>query len=763
MRLFEWIITLSGLFLISCTAQPGDTSVHPSADMIGLLEAAAEASSSWRNPFMHDLRVAHYDSVMRFHPDIVEQQMGHYEKSLELLYAGKTEEAIRSFQELKEILPQYKRFLGSGYEEKMDMIESAIAVSYLRLGEQENCILNHTSASCIIPIAPAGQHQLKTGSEKAIEVYTDILHKRPEAYDAIWLMNIAYMTLGKYPEEVPPQWLIPPAAFESDYPLKRFEDIAPQLGLDVKALSGGSVVEDFNGDGYLDLLISSWGITDQMQYFQNNADGTFTERTAEAGLTGIVSGLNLVHTDYNNDGWADVLVLRGGWLNEHGLHPNSLLKNLGPGPDSIPRFIDVTREAGVLSFFPTQTATWNDFNKDGWVDLFIGNETNPYLTEQHYPAELYLNNQDGTFREVAQAAGIQLIAYVKGVTSGDYDNDGWPDLYVSTLEEPNYLFRNTGTDAQGIPIFEEVTEAAGIRENISTFPTWFWDYDNDGWLDIFVSGYNRGGSGSIAYDVAKEYLNLPFEADMPHLYRNRGDGTFEDVTRTAGLYTILHTMGSNFGDLDNDGYLDMYAGTGDPDFRSIVPNRMFRNAAGNFFQDVTTAGGFGNLQKGHAVSFADLDNDGDQDVYTVMGGANYGDIYQNLLFENPYSGTEAANNWLTLHLEGRQTNKMAIGTRVVVTLVEAGAERKIVRDVNSGGSFGCSPFRLELGLGKAAFADKIEIHWPVSKAIQTFHRVKAGQFLKIVEGDTALYSLQLEALHFPTGRQVAGEAAHTHH
>jgi hypothetical protein len=623
-------------------------------------------------------------------------------------------------------------------------LESLIAISYLRQGEQENCVMNHTSASCIIPIAAEGYHQLPDGSSRAIEAYTRILQRNPDALDARWLLNIAYMTLGKYPEQVPEDWLIPSEAFASEYPLKKFEDVAPHLGLANRALSGGTVIEDFNQDGYLDIMVTSWGLEDQMQYFQHDGtDGmSFTERTKEAGLTGLVSGLNMVHADYNNDGLPDVLVLRGAWLEEHGRHPNSLLRNNGPDPDGIPTFTDVTREVGLLEFMPTQTAVWSDFNNDGWVDLLIGNET-PRGKFYKFPTQLYVN-QGGikdtvTFTEVSQAAGINVTEYVKGVVAGDYDNDGWADIYVSTLEGRNFLFRNSGATEDGLPRFEDVTEEAGLLEDINTFPAWFWDYNNDGWLDIFVSGYNRGSAGSIAHQVAAEYLDLPFEADMPHLYRNNGPSesgrpTFTDVTREANLYQIMHTMGSNFGDLDNDGYLDMFLGTGDPDFRSIIPNLVFRNDQGKKFQNVTTAGGFGNLQKGHAVAFADLDHDGDQDIFVNMGGANYGDVYQNSLFENPYSNIAEANHWITLQLLGTESNRMAIGTRIRIVTTEQGQSRAIFREVNSGGSFGGNTLRQEIGLGSSSMVDTLQISWPASGTIQTLTNVEANQFLTITEG-----------------------------
>lgn len=764
MKWFAKLILLCGIVFTGCGKAQKDTT--SSTFMVQLLEKVADRNHTYRNPYMHEIRVAFYDSLWRQTSEAEKKLDYHYKKSIELLNAGKSVEAATSFVDLYDELLHYQDDFPDQVKSLLKELESLIAICYLRQGEQENCLVNHTSASCIIPIAAAGYHQLEEGSSKAIEAYTRILEKDDKALDARWLLNIAYMTLGEYPEQVPEKWLIPPAKFVSEYPLKKFKDIAPQLGLATKALSGGVVVEDFNGDGYLDIMVTSWGLRDQMQYFQNNGDGqnappTFSEKTEAAGLLGFVSGLNMVHTDYNNDGYPDVLVLRGAWLEEHGRHPNSLLRNNGPGPDGIPTFTDVTREAGLLEFMPTQTATWSDFNNDGWVDLFIGNET-PLDKFYKFPTQLYINHA-GTFTEVAQTAGVRITEYVKGVTSGDYDNDGWDDLYISTLEGRNFLFRNLGPDQDSIPRFRDVTEEAGLLEDIKTFPTWFWDYNNDGWLDIFVSGYNRGTAGYIAYQVAAEYLGLPFEADMPRLYRNNGSGqngysrnghsrngypTFTDVTQEVNLHKIMHTMGSNFGDLDNDGYLDMYLGTGDPDFRSIIPNLVFRNANGVSFQDVTTSGGFGNLQKGHAVAFADLNNDGDQDIFINMGGANYGDVYQNALLENPYNDMDDANHWITLLLEGRKSNRMAIGARIKIVITENGEKRYIFREVNSGGSFGGNPFRREIGLGKSKKIDMLEITWPVSGKVQKFTNIPANQFIKIIEGNDQIGNLPVEPFNF---------------
>ena len=210
-----------------------------------------------------------------------------------------------------------------------------------------------------------------------------------------------------------------------------------------------------------------------------------------------------------------------------------------------------------------------------------------------------------------------------------------------------------------------------------------------------------------------------------------GDGTFSDVAAATGLADIILAMGANFGDLDNDGFLDCYVGTGNPDLRSLLPNRMLRNDRGRAFQDVTTAGGFGHIQKGHGISFADLDHDGDQDIYVVMGGAYSGDVYQNILFENPGHG----NHWLTLQLEGTASNRDAIGARIRIRVVENGMPRDIYATVGTGGSFGSSSLQQEMGLGRAEVAAEIAITWPATGQIQTFSDIAADQVLQIREGN----------------------------
>ncbi len=665
-----------------------------------------------------------------------------------LLGDGEPEEALREIASFERLLKD------SGMDPKREELSKIMllqAICHLRIGEQNNCLTNHNADSCLLPIRGGGVHTDPRGSRGAITVLEQLLDEDPSPY-AAWLLNIAYMTLGEYPDRVPAAWRVPPEVFASDYDIKRFPDVAGLLGLDVDDQSGGVVMDDFDNDGFLDLMVSASGLDSQLRYFHNNGDGTFTDLTDAAGLTGLTGGLNLIQGDFNNDGFVDILVLRGGWLGKDGRYPNSLLRNNGDNT-----FTDVTEEAGLLSLHPTQTAVWFDYNGDGWLDLFIGNETVPD-TGATDPCELYRNNGDGTFTDVAEEDGVAIQAWVKGVVSGDYNNDGRPDLYLSVFGGPNILLRNDGP-AGGDPSpkarwkFTDVAATAGVTEPIRSFSCWFFDYDNDGWLDLYVGGYLINNAG----DILTDYLGIPNPAvEYPRLYHNNHDGTFTDVTSAAGLHKVLEGMGANFGDLDNDGWLDFYVGTGDPALGTLIPNRMFRNDAGRRFQDVTTSGGFGQLQKGHGIAFGDLNNDGDQDVYSVVGGALVGDHYFNQLFANPGHG----NHWLKLKLEGGRSNRSALGARIRVIARGAAGEREIDRVVGSGGSFGASPLRQEIGLGPCAEIVRVEIFWPATGQTQVIRGLAADRCYSVREGDAVAREVVLRSFPWPAGTPAPG---HHHH
>ena len=333
---------------------------------------------------------------------------------------------------------------------------------------------------------------------------------------------------------------------------------------------------------------------------------------------------------------------------------------------------------------------------------------------------------------------MENFRFTKGASFGDYDNDGDPDLYLSNLREPNRLYQNNGDKT-----FTDVAEKLGVTQPSASFPTWFFDFDNDGNLDLFVAGY----TGQID-NLVGHYTGIGSEHEPSCLYQGDGKGGFKNVTRKQGLDVPMLPMGANFGDLNNDGFLDFYLGTGDPEYESLTPNLMFLNQGGTGFEDITMGGGFGHLQKGHGIAFADLDNDGDAEVFEQMGGAFLGDRFGNILFENPGFN----NNWLAIQLIGTQSNRAAIGARIEVNFSEAGKARSVWRTVNSGGSFGANPLRQTIGIGQADQIDEIRIHWPRTGKTQTFKGVQMNRMYRLLEGENELEPISVPAIRLGDSR-----------
>ncbi len=665
-------------------------------------------------------------------PDRMDTEMKHAE---ELINAGDTEKAVQAY---KSMIEKVDKSGGVKKKGRLILLKRKLAVCYLRRGEEDNCLLNHTAESCIIPIAPGGQHKIRGGSEKAIVLLEEVLQSIPYDKPTQYLLNIAYMTLGGYPADVPPEYLISPDYFESSANFPKFVDIAMNVGVADMGLLGGTCIDDFNNDGYLDIIASSWGFNDQIKYFENNKKGGFDDKTKHTGLKGVCGGINLRHADYNNDGHTDFIILRGAWLFGQGNIPNSLIRNNGDGT-----FTDVTVEAGLFSAYPTQTAEWSDFNLDGWLDLFIANESND---RDPAPCELFVSNRDGTFTNRTVEAGINLFGFFKGVACGDLDNDGYAELYVSALGADNVLLVNT---SQGDQVsFRAFSTEVGLSEPQMSFPTWIFDFNNDGFEDIFVSAYG----GISAIQLMMEGLDLKSHVFRPLLYKNNGDGTFTEVSEQMGLNEPAMTMGCNYGDLDNDGYLDFYLATGEPNLYSIVPNRMYRNVNGQKYEDVTYTGGFGHIQKGHAVGFGDLDMDGDQDIYAVMGGAFEGDVYQNILYENTLG---SKNNWVSILLHGTTSNRSAIGTKISIVIEENGRQRTIYHTVGNGASFGGNSLVAEIGLGQADKILSLNFIWPNrQRSTMTAENLPVNVHLEITEGGNQIINRKLEHIPFSKVEQV---------
>ncbi len=643
--------------------------------MVTLLEEVRQRIPPSRNPFLSIPKAESLERQIATNRNTAERVPLHFSLGIHRLQAGQNERALEAFAEVDRLL---QASTPPATRENVVNLRLNQALAHFRQGELRNCLSNSASESCLLPIEGHGRHAWKDGSKAALEILTQLTKENPDNLTARWFLNIVAMTLGDHPQGVPPAAVIPVTTFASSHDPGRFVNLAGPMGLAVEGLSGGVAIEDFDGDGLLDVVMSSIGLSDSLRYLRNNGDGTFVDRSAHAGFPGLTGGLHVVSTDYNNDGHIDLHMLRGGWMREGGVYPDSLLRNRGDGT-----FEDVTVAAGLLSFHPDQTAVWFDFDGDGWLDVFVGNEMADRIGR--HPCELFRNNRDGTFTEMAVGAGVQ---------------------------DPEF-----------------------------SFPTWFFDFDQDGNEDLFVAGYRIRQVG----DVAADYLGLPNTGERSHLFRNRGNGTFEDVSRPMGLDHVLPAMGSNHGDLDNDGWPDFYLGTGDPDLLTLIPNRMFWNRGGKRFEDVTTSGGFGHLQKGHSVSFADLDNDGDQDVYIDLGGAFEGDLARNALFANPGHG----NHWAKLRLEGTRANRPGIGARLTLKVRGPSGERTLHRTVGTGGSFGCNPLRQEIGLGDARTILSMRIEWPGSGTVQTFEDLEPDRFYRLRETHPVVERIPLRTFSLP--------------
>ena len=663
--------------------------------------------------------------------DPLELAYTRYTLALLLNSEGHSDEAIAEAEEAYQgAMASHSEKLAGHQEQLAGSLEEAIGGAYLHRAMMATRVSTPIDESRLFPSHPGAPHFNPADVQKAIEYLTKALRRDPSNLEIEYLLNLSYMTQGTYPAAVPKEFLIPPAVFASKDDVGRFLDVAPAAGLNLLGTSGGAIADDFDNDGLLDLVTSQIDDCGPPQFYHNNGDGTFSNRTKQAGLSDQTGGLNIIQADYNNDGCMDFLILRGGWE-----YPRrrSLMRNNCDGT-----FTDVTAQAGLLEpIRSSQTAVWADINNDGLLDLFIANESSP--------SQLFLNEGDGTFVDISHQAGIDKIAFSKGVVSADYDNDGYPDFFVSNFNGPNFLYHNNGDLT-----FTEVAAQAGVQAPWMSFPAWFFDYDNDGLPDLFVASYYFSME-----EVVRSYMGLPRRGETLKLYKNKGDGTFQDVTAETNLDHIYTPMGSNFGDVDNDGFLDIYLGNGDPSFLSVVPNVLLRNQGGKRFVDISASSGTGAIAKGHGTAFADFGNNGNQDILIVMGGPTVGDHFQTRLFRNPGNH---GNEWITLKLVGVKSNRCAIGARITVTVTNAGGVRRnICRTVGSGGSFGASPLEQHIGLGPSAKIENIEIWWPASKSRQNFTNVPTNQFLEIKEFAGAYTKLVRKSF------EVGGAAARVAH
>ncbi len=529
-----------------------------------------------------------------------------------------------------------------------------------------------------------------------------------------WLLRTAVERLKGPPPPMPEALQFPvdePAIDAAHPPLLAFEDIAAKLGIHYLHGNGTEAWGDIDGDGKLDVIVSGSGTF--IRAFHNGGE-KFTDVTDQLGLHEVPAGYSLNLVDYDNDGWLDLFISYNGW---NGPMPDRLFHN------EHGHFVDVSKKSGLDDPGSGFVSVWGDLDNDGWLDMVIANGV---LKDGSVP-QIYRNNHDGTFTNVTKAAGInEPPGYgAIGVALGDYDKDGRVDILINGLDPaPNRLYHNDGNWH-----FSEVAKKAGVYQGPHNgFVCFFVDYNNDGWPDILttslapwdatVEGLRKGYAPANARAVNK---------DSNRLFRNNRDGTFSDVTYDAKLYYPMGTMGAGVADIDNDGYIDFYFGTGDPQMSRLEPNRFFRNNGNGTFSDLTRYVGFARPgNKGHGVAFVDLNGTGALDVFAQLGGHYPGDQAYDAMYHNLKA---SQNNWLEVDLQGVKSNRYAVGAQLTV---KAG-ELIVYREVKGGEGFGSTnPYRQHFGLGKAAKIDSLEIRWP-SGARQSFRDVAPDQIIAVRE------------------------------
>jgi enediyne biosynthesis protein E4 len=561
-------------------------------------------------------------------------------------------------------------------------------------------------------------------------------------------INVAAAAAFSQQGVVPHKGAVVPRGKRSGLPYNaHFTEVARSAGINRPVLYGsnnsknyilesigcGCAFFDYDSDGWIDILVlggsdfanQNTGVSNRL--YHNNRDGTFRDVTMEAGLTKAGWACGVCVGDYNNDGFDDLFMTYWG--------QNALYRNNGNGT-----FTDVTREAGLLSTSARYGSgcTFVDYNRDGHLDLFVSNYVGfeygktprpgeqPYCFFLNMPVNcgprglpfgrhsLYRNNGDGTFADVSDAAGVSAARTSYGLTAvaADFDNDGWPDIYVACDSSPSLLFMNNHDGT-----FREEGGVRGVA------------YSNDGQEQAGMGLAVGDASGTGSLDIFK----TNFAGDLPILYRNLGNALFEDATRESGLAVDNRFVcwGTGLEDFDSDGWPDIAIATGHiypelehryPDSPYKSPLLLYRNLGHGRFEELSDQAGSAILEphSSRGMAFGDFDNDGDVDVLVV----NLGEPPS--LFRNH---AEGKNHWIKIRLEGTVSNRSAIGARLEVTA----NGMKQIKEVQSQSSFvSCNDFRLHFGLAGALTAD-IAVRWPNGKR-QSLNGLKADQLYTIKEG-----------------------------
>ena len=610
--------------------------------------------------------------------------LAQYEEEQHPLLAGRFEEALRT------LIPVMK--------ERPGVVPYTIASIYLRMERHDEGI----------PFA----------LQACRDVPGDIKYR--------WMLRALTLHAGRPEATIPEQFRLKvPQGARSGF---RLQDVTQSSGAGRLALGRGASWGDFDNDGREDILVGAERAP--FCLFRNLGDGSFTDVAAQMGLRDPV-GLGCYASqfiDYDNDGFQDVFFTSNGWGGGGRLF---LFHN-----ESGSQFRDVTESAGLGGPLNAFGASWADFDNDGHVDLAVA--TGIIDPEGGDRLRLYHNEGNGVFREVGQQAGLIQKARWISVAWGDYDGDGRQDLLATSFDKGPFLFRNLGEGR-----FEDVSVKTGIRTNTQAYTPEFFDYDNDGNLDLFVSTY-PGGDVEV-----KDMINAKLSgASVPPsqeqlLFHNNGDGTFTRVSRDAGIAGWYGGMSSQVGDFDNDGFDEIVIGTGNPALDWCEPKPLFHNDGHGKFVDVAHSAGLVHFGMLHGAALADYDNSGNLSLFGSFGGFYWGSRETSKLYRNLGSG----NSSLEIRLIGTRSNRDAIGTKVSAFA----GENKVHKWVNGGNGFGCANSKIvHLGLGREKRVDRLDVLWP-SGLRQSFKNVLVGQRIEVTEGKDGFRTL----VQFKNSRDIA--------
>ena len=615
-----------------------------------------------------------------------------------------------------------------------------LGLSYLRRAENENCLPvmrgleempmaadghEHDPDSmrmCSLPLTSF--HMKAEFARKSAEAFQGALDRYdPDNRLYRWLLNFDYMTLGNFPDGVPERYRIQTPfidrfygagkdAVKAQFPELAFEDQAKELGVNVFHPGRGVAVEDFDGDGYLDIVTG--GSYGPVRYYKNDRGNRFIDLSVESGLSPVTQVLAIVAADYDNDGLVDLFFCRP-------LDRYYLYRNLGGG-----KFADVTRESGLLdawkpgelavSWFPS----FGDVNNDGKLDFMLTQWAfkMPFMkgvmAKPRMDSVLFIQ-ENGKFVDRTREYGLQSLLhdyYYVGSAFGDYDKDGFADLFLaSPLRNSSVLLHNVGG--------KRFEDSHLVNREASGFAAAFVDVNHDGRLDIYQAGFGDGTS-AVEQVVFGEHTT-DWHSGHDAIYVQTPDGKFQPHEEMFDM--PMASMGASFGDLNNDGCYDFYIGTGSPEPWFILPNLMYLGRSKGTqctleTTNISMLSGFGNIQKGHGIVFFDFNDDGKQDVFSALGGMWPGDPWVSQFFVNH---SKLDNTWTKIRLRGRKTNYFGVGATIRVR-AENAAGQEIVRyyQMDQKTGFGSAPFLAHIGLMNAVRIKGVDVTWPVSKCTTTY-------------------------------------------